>query len=279
MPDGHAASVHECSVIAEPECEIRYCDEGKLMARILITGSTDGLGLMAAELLANQHHEVVLHARNASRAADARSALHKAAGVVIGDLVTIAGMREVADGANAIGRFDAVVHNAAVGYREQRRLVTADGLCHVFAVNVLAPYLLTALIEVPHRLVYMSSGMHLSGIHPSRTCNGSTTGGTASRPTPTPSFSDAVLAAAVARRRPDVLSNAVDPGWVRTKMGGPGAPGDLSLGPATQAWLAVSEDRTALVSGSYFHHQHGRVPIPQCRTTRCKTPFSPSARA
>lgn len=226
------------------------------MARILITGSTDGLGLMAAELLANQHHEVVLHARNASRAADARSALHKAAGVVIGDLVSIAGMREVADGANAIGRFDAVVDNAAVGYREQRRLVTADGLCHVFAVNVLAPYLLTALIEVPHRLVYMSSGMHLSGNPSLEDLQWEHHRWNGIQAYSDSKLFDAVLAAAVARRRPDVLSNAVDPGWVRTKMGGPGAPGDLSLGPATQAWLAVSEDRTALVSGSYFHHQH-----------------------
>ena len=129
------------------------------MARVLITGSSDGLGLLVGQLLASQHHEVVAHARSESRAADTVRDFPKAPAVVIGDLSTLAGMREVARSANATGRFDAVIHNAAVGSSE-RHVVTPDGLCHVFAINVLAPYLLTALIETPGRLVYMSSGMH-----------------------------------------------------------------------------------------------------------------------
>ena len=158
------------------------------------------------------------------------AALPEAAGVVVGDLTTIAGMRQVADAANAMGHFDAVIHNAAVGSSEPRRIVTPDGLSHVFAVNVLAPYLLTAEIEMPRRLVYLSSGMHRGG-NPHlgdlqwehRRWNGAQ------------AYSDsklfvAVLAAAVARLRADVLSNAVDPGWVATKMGGPGAPDDLVPG-------------------------------------------------
>jgi len=68
------------------------------------------------------------------------------------------------------------------------------------------------------------------------------------------------LAFAVARRWPDVLSNAVDPGWVPTKMGGPGAPDDLELGYLTQTWLAVSEETAATVSGRYWHHRHPRSP-------------------
>ncbi|MGD0943759.1 MAG: SDR family NAD(P)-dependent oxidoreductase [Acidimicrobiales bacterium] len=225
------------------------------MARILITGSSDGLGLMAAQLLAGQHHDVVLHARNESRAADAIRSLPEATGVVVGDLATMAAMRQVAEQANATGPFDAVIHNAAVGSSEPRRIVTADGLSHVFAINVLAPYLLTALIEMPKRLVYMSSGMnrggnpHLDDLQwEHRRWSGSQ------------AYSDsklfiAVLAAAVARHRRDVLSNAVDPGWVATKMGGPGAPDDLALGAVTQAWLAVSDDPEALVSGTFFFHQ------------------------
>ena len=58
------------------------------------------------------------------------------------------------------------------------------------------------------------------------------------------------LAFAVARRWPDVLSNAVDPGWVPTKMGGPGAPDDLEKGYLTQTWLAVSDEAAATVSGA-----------------------------
>jgi NAD(P)-dependent dehydrogenase (short-subunit alcohol dehydrogenase family) len=131
------------------------------MSRVLITGSTEGLGLMAARLLAGDGHSVTLHARSAARAEDARAALPAA--VVVGDLSSIAGMRQVAGQANAGGPYDAVIHNAGVGYRGPRRIRTDDGLEHVFAINVLAPYLLTGLIERPGRLVYLSSGMHRGG--------------------------------------------------------------------------------------------------------------------
>jgi NAD(P)-dependent dehydrogenase (short-subunit alcohol dehydrogenase family) len=133
------------------------------MARVLITGSSDGLGLMAARLLVDGGHAVILHARNERRGDDARQALPGAEDVVIGDLESIAGMSQVAEQANALGQIDVVIHNAGIGYREPRRIETVDGLCHVFAVNVLAPYLLTALITAPDRLVYLSSGMHRGG--------------------------------------------------------------------------------------------------------------------
>ena len=129
------------------------------MARVFITGSSDGLGLMVGQFLADQGHQAVLHARNDARAADARKALPKAEAVVVGDLATIAAAKDVARQVNALGAFDAVIHNAAVGFQESHR-VTADGLPHVFAINTLAPYVLTALIERPKRLVYLSSGMH-----------------------------------------------------------------------------------------------------------------------
>jgi NAD(P)-dependent dehydrogenase (short-subunit alcohol dehydrogenase family) len=130
------------------------------MSRILITGSADGLGLIAAQLLISQGHEVVLHARNQARVADSRAAAPGAAGVLAGDLSSIDQMRSVARQANDSGRFDAVIHNAGVGYRKPRKITTADGLSHVFAINVLAPYLLTAMITPPRRLVYLSSDMH-----------------------------------------------------------------------------------------------------------------------
>ena len=109
------------------------------MARIFITGSADGLGLMAAELLAGQGHAVVLHARSEARADEARSALPRAEAVLVGDVSTVAAMRSVADQANALGRFDAVIHNVGIGYREPRRVATEDGLSQLWAVNVLAP--------------------------------------------------------------------------------------------------------------------------------------------
>ncbi|HEX4354741.1 MAG TPA: SDR family NAD(P)-dependent oxidoreductase, partial [Polyangiales bacterium] len=130
--------------------------------RVLITGSADGLGRMAAQRLSGQGHEVVLHARNRLRARDAKESVAGARDVVIGDLSNVSEMRDVAEQVNALGKFDAVIHNAAVGYREPR-IETIDGLEHVFAINVLAPYVLTALIARPKRLVYLSSGMHRGG--------------------------------------------------------------------------------------------------------------------
>jgi NAD(P)-dependent dehydrogenase (short-subunit alcohol dehydrogenase family) len=132
------------------------------MARILITGSADGLGQMAAQRLVDTGHDVVLHARNRQRAQQAVAAVPKARSVLVGDLASIAEIRAIAEQAHAAGAFDAVIHNAGVGYREPRR-ETVDGLEHVFAINVLAPYLLTALIRAPRRLIYLSSGMHHSG--------------------------------------------------------------------------------------------------------------------
>src|SRR5579862_6120743 len=126
------------------------------MARVFITGSSDGLGRMAAQLLIEQGHKVVLHARNPARGEEALAAVPGAETVVVGDLSSIAQTRSVAEQVNRLGSFSAVIHNAAVGYREPRRIATEDGLPHVFAVNTLAPYILTALIQRPQRLVYLS---------------------------------------------------------------------------------------------------------------------------
>jgi NAD(P)-dependent dehydrogenase (short-subunit alcohol dehydrogenase family) len=224
------------------------------MSKVLVTGSSDGLGLMAARRLLATGHEVVLHARNLARARDAQTAAPKAHGMVIGDLSSIAETRGLADQANRLGPFDAVIHNAGVGNRE-RRIETVDGLEHIFAINVLAPYLLTALIEPPKRLVYLSSGMHRGGDPDLTDLQWKRRRWNATQAYSDSKLFDATLALALARRWPAVRSNAVDPGWVATKMGGRGAPDDLGLGSETQVWLAVSQDSAAAVSGAYFYHQ------------------------
>jgi NAD(P)-dependent dehydrogenase (short-subunit alcohol dehydrogenase family) len=232
------------------------------MSRVFITGSADGLGQMAARRLVGEGHQVVLHGRNERRAQEAAEAVPGAAGVLVGDLSSIAETSDLAAQANVSGRFDAVIHNAGVGHREGRRVETVDRLSHVFAINVLAPYLLTALMERSDRLVYLSSGMHSGGDPSLSDLQWERRRWSGSQAYSDSKLFDVVLAFAVARRRTDVLSNAVTPGWVATKMGGPGATDDLALGDETQAWLAVSEDPPARVSGRYFYHRAERAAHP-----------------
>ena len=236
------------------------------MSRIFISGSSAGLGLMAADKLISQGHKVVLHARNVARAENARRELPKTEAIVIGDVETIAGAKEIAAQVNALGRFDAVIHNAAVGYREGHR-ITADGLPHVFAINTLSAYILTALIQRPKRLVYLSSGMHHHAdanlddiLWKERHWNGSQAYAESK-------LQDTMLAFAIARLWPEVLSNSLEPGWVPTKMGGPSAPDDMDQAHLTQAWLAASDDPKACVTGKYFYHLKQMAPNAQANNT------------
>lgn len=235
------------------------------MARVFITGSSDGLGRMAAQLLIEQGHGVVLHARNQQRAHDAAKAVPSAETVLIGDLASQRQTRELADRVNALGSFDAIIHNAAVGDQERRRIATEDGLPHVFAVNTLAPYILTALIQKPGRLIYLTSGLHRSGNASLNDLSWEKSRWQGQQAYSDSKFHDVLLAFAVARRWPQVFSNAVDPGWVPTKMGGPHAPDDLPSGYQTQVWLATSEDAAAKLTGELFYHMQPHAPHPATR--------------
>jgi NAD(P)-dependent dehydrogenase (short-subunit alcohol dehydrogenase family) len=227
------------------------------MSRVLVTGSADGLGRLAAQQLIDGGHEVVLHARNRARADDAVRMTPGARAVLVGDLSSIRQTRGIAEEANASGRFDAVIHNAGVGFREPRT-ETVDGLSHLFAINVLAPYLLTALMTTPDRLVYLTSGMHRGGDPDLSDLQWTRRRWNGAQAYSDSKLFDVVLALAVARRWPDVLSNAVEPGWVATRMGGPGAPDDLDLGADTQVWLATSDDPDATASGRCLYHRRPR---------------------
>jgi NAD(P)-dependent dehydrogenase (short-subunit alcohol dehydrogenase family) len=233
------------------------------MTRVLVTGSTAGLGFSAARQLLEDGHEVVLHARNSARAGSLGDLAERAAGVVVGDLSSADETRSVADQVNAIGGIDAVIHNAAI-YVDPRRVTTSEGHARTLAVNVLAPYLLTAWVKSPSRVEYISSGMHAHGDDSlqdidwrARSWNG------------VQAYCDSklfvtALAFALPRRRPGVRTNAVDPGWVPTRMGGAGATDDLELGHLTQTWLAVSDDLEATESSGYWYHQRRRAPAPAC---------------
>jgi NAD(P)-dependent dehydrogenase (short-subunit alcohol dehydrogenase family) len=219
------------------------------MAHVFITGSASGLGRAAAETLLGDGHKVIVHARSAERLTAAEPLIDRGASAVVGDLAVSHETRAVADQVNRLGPVDAVIHNAGVSRSP-----------HVLSVNVVAPYLLTVLIHRPQRLVYLSSDMHHGG-------RADVAGLDWSGQHRTGSYSDSklfvtTLAVAVARLWPDVYSNAVDPGWVPTKMGGPGAPDDLRLGHLTQEWLATSDAPEARSSGGYWFHQRRRAPHP-----------------
>jgi NAD(P)-dependent dehydrogenase (short-subunit alcohol dehydrogenase family) len=220
------------------------------MARIFITGSADGLGQLAAKELIAQGHQVVLHARNAKRGSEALAKVPGAETVVTADLTAIDEIIQLSEKVNASGRFDGVIHNAGVYNAPAKEL---------FAVNTLAPYILTCLIQKPKRLIYISSGMHKGGQLKLQNFTTDISG---------INYSDTklhvlILCKAVARKWLDVYATAVNPGWVPTKMGGRGAPDDLKKGYETQVWLAASNDEKAKVSGHYFLHQKPIRPKPE----------------
>lgn len=224
------------------------------MTRIFITGSADGLGHLTAGTLLAEGHQVVLHVRARQRLQAVAELVAQGALAVVGDLADLQQTRAVAEQVNALGPMDVVIHNAGV--------YTGAS---VLPVNVVAPYVLTALIGQPQRVIYLSSGMHRGGRPKLDGMDWS--GRRASG-----SYSDSklfvtALAAAVARLWPGVLSHSVDPGWVPTKMGGLGAPDDLRLGHLTQEWLATSDDAAARTTGGYWHHQRRVEPHPAVEDT------------
>jgi NAD(P)-dependent dehydrogenase (short-subunit alcohol dehydrogenase family) len=224
------------------------------MARVFITGSADGLGRLAAQTVLDNGHELVVNARNRDRLSAVGDLVDRGATAIVGDLSDLEQTRGVARDVNRFGRMDAVIHNAGV-YTDRQ----------VMPVNIVAPYLLTALIDRPQRLIYLSSGAHRSG---RASLDGVDWSGRTAG-----SYSDSklfvtTLAVTVARRWPDVFSNAVDPGWVPTRMGGRSAPDDLRLGHLTQEWLATSDDPDARTSGGYWYHQRRIEPHPAVHDKR-----------
>lgn len=212
--------------------------------KILITGSTTGLGLLAGKLLLKQGHDVVLHARNKN------SAITEKVPYVFGDLSKPYELKSLASQINEHGQFDAIIQNAGV-YTSPAE--------EIFNVNVLAPYKLSTLVKRPTRMIYLSSGMHLGGhVNLNNIRN--------------LSYSDSklyvlMLSKYFARHWKDSFVNSVDPGWVPTRMGGSSAPDDLQKGAETQCWLSVSNDPSALVSGKYFHHREEKKSNPEADST------------
>jgi NAD(P)-dependent dehydrogenase (short-subunit alcohol dehydrogenase family) len=227
---------------------VARADEG---LSVFVTGSSDGIGRETAAALVAAGHRVTLHARDEKRGAEALAAVPGAAGVLTGDLASLAETRDLGEAAATAGRFDVVIHNAGVGGGAPRR-VTGDGLEHIFQVNVVAPYLLTALLPRPDRLVYLTSGLEADGRPALDDAQWERREWNGMQAYSDSKLYDVMLAFAVAERWTGTLSNAVDPGWIRTKLGGPNATDDLPEGAATQVWLATSDAPEATVTGRYF---------------------------
>lgn len=221
------------------------------MARIFITGSSDGIGQAVAKVLSEQGHSVVLHARNKDRAASTSQAVPKAEAILVADLRSVSEIKKLAAEANALGTgpFDTIIHNAGIGFGStSSREITADGLSAVFSVNTLAPYILTCLMKRPSsRLLYMSSDSHYGGSESLQNV-------TQSHSYSDSKLHDLMLSNAFARRwGDDIQVVSMHPGWVRTKMGGMSAPGGLEKPVKVLSEWAVGQGKFAsLESGSFF---------------------------
>jgi NAD(P)-dependent dehydrogenase (short-subunit alcohol dehydrogenase family) len=218
------------------------------MATICITGATDGIGLATAERLLGAGHRVLVHARSEERGRAALEKVQGDAGLVTGDLASLAEVEDLATQIIEQGPLDVLVLNAGVWVRGSTPPTSVDGFETTFAVNVLAPHLLTTRLagHLTDRLIWLGSGMAGSG-HPDADDPGAKTD-------PSGAYadskaSDVLLAGAWGRRLPGVGSVAVDPGWVKTKLASSGAPGTVDTSADSLTYLATEAD---LGAGLYW---------------------------
>ncbi|GAA3568341.1 SDR family NAD(P)-dependent oxidoreductase [Microlunatus spumicola] len=211
------------------------------MATICITGASDGIGLATTEQLLAAGHRVLVHARSEERGRPVVDRLTGDVGLVTGDLASLAEVEDLARQIIAQGPLDVLVNNAGVWVRGDVPPTSVDGFETTFAVNVLAPHLLTTRLadHLTGRLVWLGSGMAGSG-HPDADDPGAKTD--PSRAYSDSKASDVLLAGAWGRRLKGVGSVAVDPGWVKTKLASSGAPGTVDSSADSLTYLCTEAD-------------------------------------
>ncbi|KAK5999333.1 hypothetical protein QM012_005551 [Aureobasidium pullulans] len=221
--------------------------------RILITGSSDGLGLLTAKLLSQRSHQVILHARNSSRAHDATTACPDAYACITGDLSTLSGIRAFAQEADKHGPYGAIMHNAGLFRGPFRR--TEDGLPALVAVNTLAPYILSCLMKTPKRLIFVSSGLHQNGNAGLNDIDWKQRG--EGNWNDMQAYADSklhnIMFAFGFHRRFGIPTASVDPGWVKTKMGGENAMDDLDAAVETFAMVCTGEGAASAKEVGHFY--------------------------
>jgi len=240
------------------------------MSRIFITGSAQGIGAECARQLIAMGNEVVLHGRNEARAAAALSQLPDSVGAVAGDLASLSGAREAAEAADALGPFDVVIHNAGLGGGARERTLTDDGLEKIFQTNVVGPFVVTALMSVARRMVYLTSGLESQGVWRPDDLQWESRPWDGMQAYSDSKLHDSMLAFELAARHPEAIINAVDPGWIKTQLGGPNAWDEVEDGAETQVWLATSDDEAATASGRYVKRREVHEPNPAVRDARSR---------
>lgn len=219
------------------------------MARIIVTGSADGIGALAAKQLTSRGHEVYLHARSASRAKDAMQNCPKAQKCFVADLSSLSEAKKFAEEINGLGSVDCIVHNAGVMHGVSGKKAAEGDYGLLFATNTLAPYVLTSLVAGrSKRYVFLGSQLHSSGDGSLKNLSQCGYGDS--------KLHDIMLAFAFSRHlqaQGVEESNALDPGWVPTKMGGSGAPGDINKSVDTYVKLAEGVGATGEYWGPGAH--------------------------
>lgn len=232
------------------------------MARILVTGSAQGIGAETARQLVALGHQVVVHGRDPERASAALTAVPGSFAAVAGDLASLDSTRDLAEQANRHGPYDAIVHNAGVGGGSPRRELTADGLERIFHTNVAGPYALTCLMPIAPRMVYLTSGLEAGGVFEPDDLQWDRRDWDGMQAYSDSKLHDVMLAFELAARHPESVVSVVDPGWIQTRMGGPNAWDPVDLGAETQVWLACSDDPDALLTGRYLKRREELSPNP-----------------
>lgn len=233
------------------------------MKKIFITGSTQGIGLETAQQLLSQGHQVVGHARTAEKALALKSQESRFHSVLVGDLDIMASTKSLAIAANKLGSFDVIIHNAGLGGGAKFRESTGDNLEKIFHTNVVAPFILTCGMPLAPRMIFLTSGLEGNGKTNLDDLNWTQREWNGMQAYSDSKLYDSMLAFELAARHPEIIVTAVDPGWIKTRMGGPSAPDPLNLGAETQVWLATSLEQTALQSGKYFKRKEVHVPNPE----------------
>jgi len=252
----------------------------------VVTGATSGIGKATATALARLGAQVVLVARDRGRgeatAAEVAAARASPPRLEIADLASMAQVRELAGRLGALGRIDVLVNNA--GLMAGQRRVTADGFDEVFAVNHLAPFLLTRLLlgqltaAAPARVITVTSGAH-AGARLDLDDPQLERGWDGWRAYANSKLANILFTRELARRLEGtgVTANCAHPGLVRTRFGREarlpmraavtlGRPFMLSpqRGASTIVYLATSPE-VAGASGGYYVKRQRREPSAAAR--------------